>query len=163
MKQYSGVQEAQRDEEEEEESEGFATPPHPWTEFKTPITNTGRRRGSNYVTERLKAGNITPTVIRVQEKVLKSADRMVLVGQLSTELLTATKRSETAQKERNDAPNRVVQKYGEIYGHQARRQIAEDEEDERRVVNMREQRVKKREEKEAKAQEKAAQRANNNQ
>jgi hypothetical protein len=115
------------------------------------------------VTERLKAGNITPTVIRVQEKVLKSADRMVLAGQLSTELLTATKRSETAQKERNDAPNRVVQKYGEIYGHQARRQIAEDEEDERRVVNMREQRVKKREEKEAKAQEKAAQRANNNQ
>jgi hypothetical protein len=162
MKQYGRVQEAQLY--EEEESEGFATPPlRPWIEFKTPITNTGRQQGLNYVTERLKAGNITPTVIRVQEKVTKSADRMILAGQLSTELLTATKRSEKDRKERNDPPNRVVQKYGEIYGHQARRQIEEDEADERRVVNMREQRVKKRKEKEAKAREKAAQRANNNQ
>jgi hypothetical protein len=164
MKQYGRMQEAQRDKESEEESEGFATPPlRPWTEFKTPHTNTGRRRGSNYVMERLKVGNIMPTVIRVQEKVSKSADRMVHVGQLSTELLITIKRSEKARKERKDALNRVVQKYGEIYGHQARRQIAEDEEDERRVVNMREQRIKKREKKEAKAQEKAAQRANSNQ
>ena len=100
MKQYSRVQEAQRDKEEEEESEGFATPlPHLWTEFKTPIINTGWRKGSNYMTERLKAGNITLTVIQVQEKVLKSADRMVLAGQLSTELLTATKQLEKARKE----------------------------------------------------------------
>jgi hypothetical protein len=63
------------------------------------------------VIERLKAGNITPTVIQVQEKVTKSADRMILAGQLSTELLTATKRSEKDRKERNDPPNRVVQKY----------------------------------------------------
>ena len=48
---------------------------------------------------------------------------------------------EKARKERNEAPNKVVQKYGEIYGHQARRQIAEDEEDERRVINMREKRL----------------------
>jgi hypothetical protein len=115
------------------------------------------------MTERLKAGNITLTVIRVQEKVSKSADRMVLAGQLSTELLTATKQSEKARKERNDTPNRVVQKYREIYSYQACRQIAEDEEDERRVVNIQEQQVKKREEKKAKVQEKAAQQANNNQ
>ena len=97
MKQYGRVQEAQLYEEEEEESEGFATPPPcPWIEFKTPIINTGRRRDSNYVTERLKAGNITPTVIRVQEKITKLADRMILAGQLSIELLTATKRLEKA-------------------------------------------------------------------
>ena len=61
---------------------------------------------------------------------------MVLVGQLSTGLLTATKQSEKALKERNDALNRVVQKYREIYSHQAHRQITEDKEDKRRVVNM---------------------------
>ena len=108
------------------------------------------------MTERLKAGNITPTVIRVQEKVSKSADRMVLIGQLSTEHLRATQSREKARKERNDAPNRVIQKYGEIYGHQARRQIAEAEEE---VINMREKRIKARKEKKAKARKKAAHRA----
>ena len=91
MKQYGGVQELEREESSDESSVGFTTPPPPpWHEFTTPITNTGRRRGSNYVTERLRAGNITPTVIRVQEKVSKSADRIVLAGQLSTEHLRAT-------------------------------------------------------------------------
>ena len=113
------------------------------------------------MTERLKAGNITPTVIRVQEKVSKSADRMVLAGQLSTEHLRATQSREKARRKRNDTPNRVVQKYGEIYGHQARRQIAEDEEEEREVINMREKRIKAREEKEAKAREKVVQRGSN--
>jgi hypothetical protein len=37
----------------------------------------------------------------------------------------------------------VVQKYGEIYGYQACKQIEEDERDEKRVVNMREQRLAK--------------------
>jgi len=162
MKQYGGVQELEREESSDESSVGFATPPPPpWHEFTTPITNTGRRRGSNYVTERLRAGNITPTVIRVQEKVSKSADRMVLAGQLSTEHLRATQSREKARRKRNDTPNRVVQKYGEIYGHQARRQIAEDEEEEREVINMREKRIKAREEKEAKAREKVVQRGSN--
>ena len=39
-------------------------------------------------------------------------------------------------------PNKVVQKYGEIYGHVARRQIEEDERDEERVVNIREKRLR---------------------
>jgi hypothetical protein len=55
--------------------------------------------------------------------------------------LAATIAKEKARKERNKAPNKVVQKYGEIYGYQAHRQIAEDEEDKRRVVNMREKRL----------------------
>ena len=75
--------------------------------------------------------------------------------------LRATQSREKARRERNNIPNHVVQKYGEIYGHQARRQIAEDEEEEREVINMREKRIKAREEKEAKAREKAAQRASN--
>jgi hypothetical protein len=36
---------------------------------------------------------------------------------------------------------RLSKKYGEIYGHQARRQIEADEEDKKRVVNMREKRL----------------------
>ena len=66
---------------------------------------------------------------------------MILAGQLSTELLAATKAKEKERKERNKAPNKVVQKYREIYGNIARRQIAEDEEEERRVINMREKRL----------------------
>jgi hypothetical protein len=162
MKEFGGIQEAQESSSDDDSEPAFATPPlRPWKEFKTPITNTERRRGSDYVTVRLKAGDVTPTLIRVQEKVSKSADQMVLSGQLSKEHLIAIQAREKARKERNGEPNKVVQKYGEIYGFQARRQIAEDEEEEREVINMREKRVQKRLEKEGKAQEKAAQRALN--
>ena len=86
---------------------------------------------------------------------------MVSTGQLSTEYLLATQAREQARKERNEQQNKIVQKYGEIYGHQARRQIAEDEEEERQVINMREQRVKKHQEKEEAAAARAVARANN--
>lgn len=162
MKEYGGIQEQEERELSIESSIGFATPPpRPWHEFDTPITNTGRRRGSDYISKRLQEGLITPTVLRVQEKVSKSADRMVLAGQLSTEYLRAMQSREKARKDRNQAPNKVVQKYGEIYGHQARRQIIEDEEEERDVVNMREKRIVVRLEKERKAREKATQRISN--
>jgi hypothetical protein len=66
IKEYRGIQEALDSSTDEDESNAFATPPPPpWPEFKTLITNTGRRRGSKYITARLKAGDITPTVIRV--------------------------------------------------------------------------------------------------
>ena len=55
--------------------------------------------------------------------------------------MAANKAKEAERKARNDVPNKVVQKYGEIYGYQARRQIVEDEEDERRVINLREKRL----------------------
>jgi hypothetical protein len=42
-----------------------------------------------------------------------------------------------------------------LYGHQARRQIAEDEEEEKQVANMREMRLARRLEKEEIAQQKA--------
>ena len=117
----------------------FATPsPIQWHEFTTLISNTGRRREMQYIKGRLLVKSITPTVIRVQEKVEKVADRIILAGQLSTELLAATKAKEKERKERNEAPNKVVQKYREIYGNITRRQIAEDKEKKRRVVNIRE-------------------------
>jgi hypothetical protein len=71
---------------------------------------------------------------------------MVIAGQLSTEYLRATQAQEKAQKERNNN-KRVVQKYGELYSNVARRQIVKDEEEEREVVNIREQRCKKKQEK----------------
>ena len=160
MKEYSGVQDAPTVESSDDESIGFATPPPPIrSEFKTPITNTSRRRGQEYVTERLKAGDITPTAIRVQEKVVKAGDRMVIAGQLSTEYLRATQQREKARKERNNDNNKIVQKYGEIYGYQARRHVAEDEEEEREVIIMRERRVKRRLEKEAAKEARAAAKA----
>ena len=55
---------------------------------------------------------------------------------------------EKACIERNEDHNKIVQKYGEIYSYQARRQIVEDEGEEREVINMREKRVKKCQEKE---------------
>ena len=51
--------------------------------------------------------------------------------------------AEAARKERKEASSKVVQKYGEIYGNQARREIALDEEDEKEVVNMRNNRLSK--------------------
>ena len=66
---------------------------------------------------------------------------MILARQLAKEHLVTTKAKKKARKERNKASNKVVQKYGKTYGHQARRQIEEDEEDEKRVVNMREKRL----------------------
>ena len=46
-------------------------------------------------------------------------------------------------KDRNDQPSTIVQKYGEIYGHQARRLIDWDDAEKDKVVNMIEERQKK--------------------
>jgi hypothetical protein len=81
------------------------------------------------------AGTITPTAIWVLKKVKKAADQIILKGQLSTELLAANNAKEKERKARNDTPNKVVQKYREIYGYVARRQIEEDEREEERVMS----------------------------
>ena len=75
------------------------------------------------------------------EKVKKGTDQLVISGQLAQELLRANNAYAEKRKERKEGSNKVVQKYGEIYGHQARRQIEEDKEDRKRVVNMREKRL----------------------
>jgi DNA-binding protein H-NS len=143
MKEYGGQQGRERSCSVDSDESGFMTPPPPWHEFTTPITNTGRRRGAQYVAGRLQVGEITPTIIRVQEKVEKAADKMILAGQLSTELLTVNNAKQKEREERNNAPNKVVQKYGEIYGNVAQRQIAADELAEDIVVNMHERRMRK--------------------
>ena len=66
---------------------------------------------------------------------------MIVRGQLSTEVLAANNAKEKERRERNKVSNKVVQKYWEIYGYQACRQIEEDEKDEKRVVNMPEKRL----------------------
>ena len=99
----------------------FATPPPPpMSKYKTPITNTQRRRGSDYIQERVAAKDITPTVLHVIEKVERGTTRMVHKGKLAQELLQATTAAGEAREARKKAGNKVVQKYGEIYGHQAR-------------------------------------------
>ena len=55
--------------------------------------------------------------------------------------MAANATASDARTKRKEARNTVVQKYGEIYGGVARRQIREDEEDKRRVVNMREKKL----------------------
>ena len=80
---------------------------------------------------------------------------MILAGNLSTELLTATIAKAEERTVRNK-DGRIVQKYSEIYGSEARRQIEEDEEDEKRVVNIRAKRIENKEKKAQKARQKRA-------
>jgi DDE superfamily endonuclease len=96
MKVYGGIQEYPLVGSDNKESNAFATPPPSWAEFCTPVTNTGRRKGQEYITNRLIDGLITPTVIRVQEKVAKAGDCMVSAGQLAKEHLLATQAQEKA-------------------------------------------------------------------
>jgi hypothetical protein len=143
MKQFGGIQENIREKElSKDEEPAFATlPPPDWTQFNTPITNTQRKRGSEYVRSRAITRPLTPTAIRVIEKVEKASDKLILQGQLATEMLKATNSAAARRQARKEGSSKIVQKYREIYGYQARRQIAEDEEDEKKVVNMREKRL----------------------
>ncbi|RKF82285.1 hypothetical protein GcM1_173021 [Golovinomyces cichoracearum] len=73
MKEYTAVL-AIAPEREPPSSTAFATPLlRPKADFDIPNTNSARIRGQNYVAERFVEGEITPTVIRVQNKVIKAA------------------------------------------------------------------------------------------
>ena len=61
----------------------------------------------------------------------------MLAGALATNRVHDLTIAEAARKERKEASGKVVQKYGEIYRHQARRDIFLDDEEEKEVVNMR--------------------------
>lgn len=130
------------------------TPPHSlstnWHEYSTPLTLRARKRGINYIRERTNDAMggvpLTPSVIRVQGKVEKaSMTSIILAGGLSTNHIHDLSIAEAARKNRKESSggNKIVRKYGEIYGHQARREIAADNDDESRVVNMREARLAK--------------------
>src|SRR5436309_1065724 len=93
------------------------------------------------MTDCLQVREITLTMIRVQEKVKKAADKIILRGQLSTELLTANNAKQNEREEQNNTLNKVVQKYREIHGNVAHRQIAVDKLAEDIVVNMYDRRM----------------------
>jgi hypothetical protein len=56
-------------------------------------------------------------------------------------MLKATNSAAAQRQARKEGSSKIVQKYREIYGYQAQRQIAKDEEDKKKVVNMREKRL----------------------
>ncbi|KAH6667219.1 hypothetical protein B0J14DRAFT_676966 [Halenospora varia] len=149
MKSYGGIQQAPdppSSTSSRESTPGFATPPPaPWSEFQTPITYTQRKRGADYIDGRVKNGPwpLTPTALHVMDKIEKGTQKLILSGQLSTELLQANAAAGEARQKRKDAKGTVMQKYGEIYGGQARRQMRADDDDEAKVVNMRLKREQK--------------------
>jgi len=156
MKEYQGLQ-AQAAQEQMPSSPllslsvGFATPPLTptnWNLYTTPLTMRSQKQGLEYVRSRTVLAiegdmPITPSVLRVQDKVAQAAERSILAGALATNRIHDLSIAEAARKERKEASSKVVQKYGEIYGHQARRDIFLDEEDEKEVVNMRNSRLSK--------------------
>jgi hypothetical protein len=163
MKEYQAIQKAQRPKTPplyqssppplipSSSPSGFNTPPPQqtnWAEFHTPLSMRTRKRGINYIEERqLKSIQegipLTPSVLRVTQKVNKASETSILKGTLSTHRLFDLSNAEAARKRRKEESGKVVQKYGEIYAYQARKQIEEDKEEEKQVVNMREKRVQK--------------------
>ncbi|KAF8848552.1 hypothetical protein BDZ45DRAFT_698307 [Acephala macrosclerotiorum] len=146
MKSYSGIQETQKtlDSSSRESIPGFATPsPPPWSEFTTPITYIQRKRGADYIDGRVKNGPwpLTPIAFHVIKKTEKRTQKMLLSGQLSTELLQANAAAGKERDKRKHTKGTVVQKYGEIYGGVARKQMRADDENKVKVVNMREKRL----------------------
>ena len=61
---------------------------------------------------------------------------MILEGQLSKELLKATTTAGAKHKAQKNVWNTIVQKYGEIYGNVACRQMKANDEDANKVVNI---------------------------
>jgi hypothetical protein len=85
---------------------------------------------------------LTPSVVRVAEKVEKASETLMLRGALSTHRLLDLSDAEVVRKRQKEESGKVVQKYGEIRVYHARKQT-EAEEEEKRVVNMRLKRLEK--------------------
>ena len=106
-----------------------------------------RKSGVEYIKKRhfesIEQGvPLTPSVVRVAEKVKKASETSMLRRALSTHRLLDLGDAEVARKRRKEESGKVVQKYGEIRVYHARKQI-EAEEEENRVVNMRLKRLEK--------------------
>jgi hypothetical protein len=107
-----------------------------------------RKSGVEYIKKRqfesIEQGvPLTPSVVRVAEKVEKASETSMLRGALSTHRLLDLGDAEVARKRRKEESGKVVQKYGEIRVYHARKQIEAEEEEENRVVNMRLKRLQK--------------------
>jgi hypothetical protein len=124
---------------------GFTTPPSIPTNlnlYSTPLTMRSRKQGLEYVySQTILAIDsdipITPSVLQVQDKVAQALERSMLAGAFATNRVYDLSIAEAARKERKEASSKVVQKYREIYRHQAQREIFLNKEDKKEVVNMR--------------------------
>src|SRR5580692_8961092 len=118
-----------------------------WANWPTPLTLRTRKQGVDYVKERTIASingiPITPTILHVQDKIERASQRSMLSGALAKQRVHDLGVAEMARQKRKESGGKVVQKYGEIYGNQARRDIEANEEDEKKVVNMRNQQLSK--------------------
>jgi hypothetical protein len=117
-----------------------------WANWATPLTIRTRKKDALYVKERMEAAMkgipITPSVLQVQEKIEGAAERSMLSGALAKQRVHDLGIAEQERAVREAPDNRrVVQKYGEIYVYQARADIAADDEDEAKVVNLRDARL----------------------
>ena len=117
-----------------------------WNGWPTPIDMPSRKEGYDYVQRRLELAlegePITPSVRRVTEKLEISAQRSMLKGALATQHIQDLNLASQARQKSKDG-RKIVQKYGEIYGRHALRQIEDDRRDELCVVNMRDARLSK--------------------
>ena len=141
MKEYGGIQELVTvrpgTSSSSESGSVFTTPPlFNWANFTTPITNTQRKRGAEYIQGWIALGPLIPITKCVIEKVERATDRMIIEGQLSKELLRPTTAAAEKQQARKTAKGTIVQKYGEIYGNVAWHQMKDDDDDAKEVVNM---------------------------
>ena len=80
---------------------------------------------------------VTPLVIQVQDKVEQASQRSILASALTTNRVHDLSVIEKARAARKDLKgNKIVQKFGEIYGREARKQMEEDNANELKVVNI---------------------------
>jgi hypothetical protein len=74
----------------------------------------------------------------VIEKTERGTQKIIMLGQLSTELLQRQNAASAKRQKWKDTKGKVVQKYSKIYSSVARRQIKDNDDNKARVVNIRE-------------------------
>lgn len=127
----------------------FGTPPPQpqpepdWSLFGTPLTMSSRKRGVDYVRKRQCESidsriPLTPTVLRISDKIEKATETSMLRGALSTHRLHDMIEAEQARKKGKEESGKVIHN-----NHQAVDGIEEEEVENSRVVNMRNKRLRK--------------------
>ena len=97
-------------------SDGFVTlPPQPsnWDLFNTPLTLRLRKQGIKYVRSRTIAAingdiPITPSVLRVQDKVSQASERSILAGGLATNRIHDLSIAEATRNARKEASSKII-------------------------------------------------------
>jgi hypothetical protein len=86
---------------------------------------------------------ITPSVLRIQEKVEAASERSILASALARQRVLDLGLAGKERLARKEGAGKIVQKYGEITIEQGRKDIEADNEDKARVVNIRHARLSK--------------------